>query len=64
MNFIARRLNPSHSHRGFSPVIEQVADSASTVLTVYQGGGLKKTVKTVQDSSLDCFHTGLKPRCE
>jgi hypothetical protein len=44
MNFIARRLDSSHSHRGFSPVIEQVADSASTVLTVYRNGGLKKTV--------------------
>jgi hypothetical protein len=29
MNLFARRLDSSHSHRGFSPVIEQIADGAS-----------------------------------
>ncbi len=56
----------SHSHRGFSPVIELGHLISLTVLTVWSRPTVrarKKTVETVSGFGVS-FDTGLKPRCE
>jgi hypothetical protein len=75
-SLLGKEVPTSHSHRGFSPVIETAQPSRVTVSTVFFAGEVatsvqvlgpifqpKQTVKTVE-LFIRALITGLKPRCE